>query len=51
MTSKITILEKTTGEILKLNNAFNNINECIEHLESIKQCKNIIIKKVEFKEA
>lgn len=50
MTSKITVLEKTTGETLNINNTFNNINECIEHLETIKKCKNIIIKKVKFEE-
>ena len=49
MTSEIIILEKQTGDTLTVNNTFKNLEQCIEHLETIKKCKNIIIKEITFK--
>ena len=50
MKSQIIFLERATGETLILNNTFENLEQCIEHLEAIKKHKNIIIKKVKFSE-
>lgn len=50
MKSKIVLLERDTGDEIIVNNTFDNLNQCIEHLEMVKNHKNYIIKKVEFKE-
>ena len=46
MTSEIIILEKQTGDTLTINNNFKDLKQCIEHLETIKKSKNIIIKEI-----
>lgn len=51
MKSKIIILEKQTGDTLTINNTFESLEQCIEHLETIKESKNIIIKQVKFIES
>ena len=48
MKSKIIMLERQTGDTLTINNTFESLEQCIEHLETIKKCKNIIIKQVKF---
>ena len=48
MISNITIMHTQTGDTLKINNTFQSLEQCIEHLEYIKRSKDVIILDVHF---